>query len=369
MISNVRSIEPTLTPKLRRHVGDDAVWRAATYPVFTYRELVEHVAQLAYANPSQLLFFRGQDKDFQSKAGGSTLYPAIYRGDNVPHRELVHRFEQLELAETHLTARFLVKKIDGHRDVERKRHIRWSILQHYGVVETPLLDLTQSLRVACSFAQFASSDPTCYVYVLGLPYATNRISINSEDDIVTIRLLSICPPDAIRPYFQEGYMAGTSDVTYDFDSKTELDFRNRLIAKFALPRAEKSFWRGGFSRIPRRALYPPKDPMEELCASVKQRVQRSQQPPGTLGDFIVAWARLETWLLDNARRLTERNVSIREAINVVAREQELSDRDISELHALRQFRNTAVHKPQELSDRQIVESHRRLLDILRRLPG
>ena len=83
-------------------------------------------------------------------------------------------------------------------------------------------------------AQQGSSDPTCYVYVLGLPYLTNRITVHSEQDIVIVRLLSICPPAALRPYFQEGYLAGTADLTTDFDSKTELDFRNRLIAKFAI---------------------------------------------------------------------------------------------------------------------------------------
>lgn len=363
----VRTIEPTLTPRLRKHVGDDDVAHAAPYAVKTYRELVEHIAQLAYSNPNHLLYFRGQDKDFLSKAGASTLYPAIYRGDSIAHREIVHRFEQLEVAETNLTAHFVTKTLDGHRDVERKRHVRWSILQHYNVVSTPLLDITQSLRVACSFAQRESTDQTCYVYVLGLPYATNRISINSEEEIVSIRLLSICPPSALRPYFQEGYMVGTSDVTYDFGSKSELDFRNRLIAKFAIPRARSSFWRGGFSPIPERALYPPRDPVKKLCLDVKQRVERAQRPLGTLGDFIVAWSRLESWLLENARRITERNVSVGEAINAVARDRRLSKTVVSELQALRQFRNTAVHKPDELSNTQIVHAHRRLLAVLRQI--
>jgi hypothetical protein len=155
--------------------------------VTNFRALVEHVAKLAYVNPDELLFFRGQDKDYQSKAGGTTLYPSIYRGD-------------------------------------------------------PL-------------AQLRSTDPMGYVYVFGPPYLTNRISINSEHDIVNVRLLSICPPSALRPCFQEGYLAGTADVTTDFDSKTELDFRNRLIAKFGISRA-RTFWGSGFDPIPESALYP-----------------------------------------------------------------------------------------------------------------
>jgi hypothetical protein len=162
------------------------------------------------------------------------LYPAIYRGDVVPTRELRPRFEILEQAAQLLVARFRNARVDGHTELRQKRYIQWSILQHYEVAATPLLDLTHSLRVACSFAQLRSTDSTCYVYVLGLPYVTNRITNNSEHDVVNIRLLSICPPAALRPYFQEGYLAGTADVTTEFDSKTEVHFRNRLVAKFAI---------------------------------------------------------------------------------------------------------------------------------------
>jgi len=53
-------------------------------------------------------------------------------------------------------------------------------------------------------------------------------------------------------------LAGTADVTTDYESKTELDFRNRLIAKFAITRAG-SFWGSGFEQIPQTALYPKGD--------------------------------------------------------------------------------------------------------------
>src|SRR5262249_16069580 len=154
--------------------------------------------------------------------------------------------------------------------------------------------------------------PTCYLYLLGLPYTTNRISINSEEDLVNIRLLSICPPAALRPYFQEGYMAGTPDVTSDSDTKTELDFRNRLIAKFAVPRASR-FWSSGFEATPRTALYPSNDRVEELCREVSGRVQAALSV-GDMGQLLVEWAHLEELLLPRARQISERNVSISEAI-------------------------------------------------------
>jgi len=355
-------IKPQLTDELERHVKALDVWRAQPFEVKTYRGLVEHVAKLSYTNRNHLLFFRGQDRDFQSKAGGSTLYPAIYRGDNLARAELEVRFEQLSAAERALSRLFEKRKIAGARDVSRKRYVRWSILQHYEVIATPLLDVTQSLRVACSFAQLSSTDPFCFVYVLGFPYPSNRISINSEEDVVNIRLLSICPPDALRPYFQEGYMAGTPDITTDFDNKTELDFRNRLIAKFAIPRA-KHFWSAGFEATPKTALYPLADRVEELCQEVITETQTERAAASKLGLLVVEWGKLEERLLPWARQVTERNVSVREAINALRARGALPVDVATELDTVRRIRNAAAHAPGSVT---IAEAER-ALDQLRAL--
>ena len=343
----MREITPKRTPELDAHCKGLAVWKAPPFEIKNYRALVEHVARLAYANPDELLFFRGQDKDYQSKAGGTTLYPAIYRGDSLPLQELDHRFEVLEAASKTLVERFKNAKVDGHREMRHKKYIQWSILQHYEVVSTPLLDLTQSLRVACSFAQLRSSDATCFIYVFGLPYLTNRISINSEHDLVNIRLLSICPPKALRPYFQEGFLAGTTDVTSDFDTKTELDFRNRLIAKFAIPRA-KSFWGSGFDQIPETALFPKGDEILAICDDIKTSASEELQP-GELGNFVSAWSKLEQQLLDEARRAMARNVSTREAILHLSKMRKLTDDQAGTLDWLRRFRNQVVHRTSDVN--------------------
>lgn len=339
----MREITPRLTQEIDSHRGSAPVWRAVPFPVNSFRSLVEHVARLAYANPDELLFFRGQDKDYQSKSGGTTLYPAIYRGDSLAARELRYRFELLDQAARLLVERFKAAGVEGHRDLRIKRYIQWSILQHYEVVATPLLDLTQSLRVACSFAQMRSSDSNCHVFVLGMPYLTNRISINSEHDVVNIRLLSICPPAALRPYFQEGFLAGTADVTTEFESKTELDFRNRMIAKFAIPNT-KAFWGTGFDQIPERALYPRNDKIFDLCANLQSELRQDLQL-GDAGEFIKEWAQIEDYLLNEARRTTSRNVSVREAITTLAKMGTLDLDSASQLDALRRFRNTLVHQP------------------------
>ena len=119
------------------------------------------------------------------------FYPSIYRGDYLSHAELRNRFDILDGCSKALAQLFEENKIDGYRDVKRRKLIQWSILQHYEVCSTPLLDFTQSLRVACSFAYLNNNSDKAFVFMFGLPYLTNRISLNSEHDIVTVRLLSI----------------------------------------------------------------------------------------------------------------------------------------------------------------------------------
>lgn len=346
---DLQSIVPQLTDELKRHVNGADVWTAVAYPVRSYRELVEHVAKLSYANRNQLLFFRGQGRDYQSKARGSTLYPAIYRGDNLASADLRLRFEDLESAGRNLVTLLKDEKIVGARDVGRKKFVQWSILQHYEVVPTPLLDVTHSIRVACSFAQLSEGGPAAYVYVIGLPFPTNRISINSEDDIVNIRLLSICPPEALRPYFQEGYMAGTPDVLDDYDSKTELDFRNRLIAKFEIPR-RKSFWNAGFGMTPESALYPSGDRVHELCRQISVQVTAQKTAIGGAGELLVGWAQLEERIVAYGRNLVQRTLSAREAIHLLALNKLIDKQTRERLDRARRVRNMVAHQPAGVSE-------------------
>ena len=121
---------------------------------------------------------------------------------------------------------------------------------------------------ACTFALLNNPDSFGYVYILGLPYLTNRITINSEHDIINIRLLSICPPQALRPYFQEGYLSGTSDIILDYENKNELDFKNRLIAKFKVT-TNVNFWGNEFKILPENVLYPENDIVKSKEITIK----------------------------------------------------------------------------------------------------
>ncbi|MCE5255229.1 MAG: FRG domain-containing protein [Spirochaetaceae bacterium] len=272
----MKELTPQLTEALRSHF-DEAVARHDAYPVATYDELVRIVAELSYLNRDCLLFFRGQDEDFRNKASATTLYPSLYRKNNISRRNLQNRFAVLKELAAILVDQTKPCDKRAADEIRRRQYIQWSILQHYQVYETPLLDMTQSLRVACSFAQLDASSHDVYVYVLGLPYMPNGISVNSEQEIVNIRLLSVCPPLALRPYFQEGYLIGTTDITDNYDDKNELDFNRRLIAKFAIPNND-SFWNGNLNRIPRDLLFLDErnDQMFRICSSIRNALGQAE---------------------------------------------------------------------------------------------
>jgi len=267
----MRAITPTLSSTLEKHVGKNVVRKVAPFFVPTYTDLVREVAELAYKNKDHLFFYRGQDSDYLNKAESSTYYPTIYRSDFLTSQEIRARFEMLELAEHYLADAFDQADLEGRQDVRRKSYIAWSILQHYGVCDTPLLDMSHSLRVAATFAQLNNPNEQGVIAIFGMPYMTNRITYNSEHDLVIVRLLSICPPLALRPYFQEGYLAGTLDITRDYLNKSELDFNNRLVAKFSIPN-DRSFWGKNFEGIPEDLLFPRDDRMAKICEEVRRRV-------------------------------------------------------------------------------------------------
>jgi hypothetical protein len=338
----MRKIEGTLTNELKAHIHEKPVDVADPFPISTFRKLVEQVAKLSFLNKDQLFFFRGQGSDYRNKAGASTFYPSVYRGEYVSHWEIQYRFEILEEASQQLSRLFSNEKIEGYQELTRKQYIQWSILQHYEVCDTPLLDLTHSLRVACSFAQLFADGPEGYVYVFGFPYITNRISINSEHDLVNIRLLSICPPDALRPYFQEGYLAGTTDITSEYENKTELDFRNRLIAKFAIPKA-KRFWGSGFSSIPSSVLFPRGDRVGKICQEIELKISQELRSE-ELGEFIKEWSRLEDHLVKFATTRSDQVNSIMEALGLLKRFKMMDSQILLEVDEFYEFRNRVIRQ-------------------------
>ena len=240
------------------------------------------------------------------------------------------------------------QKLLGAEELEAREVLQWSVIQHYEVGQTPLLDLTHSLAVACSFAQDGRDGDDALVYVFVLPHIANRISVNSEHELINIRLLSICPPDALRPFFQESYLAGTWDVTDKYADKRTLDFNRRLLAKFTIPNGRR-FWGRGFGPIPRELLYPRRDKVSGLC---EQIISASDVAAGadSIGNLLLAWQRIEHALLSAASGKTRRMTNARRAIDILRRDRTIPQGLANEIDYVRKWRNQLVHGLEPVSD-------------------
>lgn len=233
--------------------------------VSSFRELVEEVAHISFRNPNQCLFFRGQQRDFRSP-DGTTVLPTIFRdgASLVATKQCDERFEVLARAEQMLIERFEEHNYLGQTKLRKLQEIRWAILQHYKVCDTPLLDLTHSLRVAASFALLKGGDGC--VLVFGFPHPSGSISYSVEEELLNVRLFSICPPRALRPHYQEAFLVGTFPYG-DHSPSSKLDVGRRLIAKYHLHSA--NFWDEHFPPIPTEALHPDGDTVQEMCDIIR----------------------------------------------------------------------------------------------------
>ena len=251
----------------------DEVLKSAPKRVETYDDLVKDVAQIFHRNRNHVLFYRGQSNDFKTGAKTSIL-PSIYRKKTDEKRLMLkERFETLQKKTEGLKKLFRDSTIKyaGTTMLNKYPEIAWSLLQHYEICDTPLLDLTHSLHVACSFAFDRNEGETGIIYVLGMPWQTDAIGYNTFEELVNLRLLSVCPPQAQRPFFQEGYLAGPfpNYQLNNTDRVNQFDFARRLIAKFEIPMKNKNFWGVGFNRIPSEKLYQDNDEIKRICEVLK----------------------------------------------------------------------------------------------------
>jgi hypothetical protein len=239
----------------------------------TYDELVTDVAQIQHRNRNLTLYYRGQNIDFKP-FGETSILPSIYRKKKGEKRLMLKSgFETLKNKAEELKKLFRESTIKyaGTSMLNKYPEIAWSLLQHYEVCDTPLLDLTHSLHVACSFAFDRNTGDTGIIYIIGMPWLTDSIGYNTYEELVNIKLLSVCPPQAQRPFFQEGYLAGPfpNYKLNDVNRVTQFDFNRRLIAKFEIPIKTGNFWGDGFDRIPSAKLYQDNDEIKKICDKLK----------------------------------------------------------------------------------------------------
>ena len=250
-------------------------------PVKSYLDLATKIAELQFRNRNNVLLFRGQNGDFHNRQKNTTIKSSLFRPDakgrNPSKEVLLKRFETLQIAEEKLTEAYVSHNFLGKGPIQRNRVLRWAIIQHYEICATPLLDVTHSIRIAASFASMDNHNDKAFIYVLGIPNISGGITASSEAGIQTIRLSSVCPPQAIRPHIQEGYLLGEypeydSFMKSDSYQAYEIDFGLRLVAKFYFH--PKDFWNSEtFPQVPRDALYPNKDDlMYQMAQEIKQQL-------------------------------------------------------------------------------------------------
>lgn len=337
------------------------------YPVSNFAELRSLIAELSCLHPDSILFFRGQHTDYKrpygKKGNASTFLPSIFRG-NINQGELMTRWNKLELATSLLVAKIQALPNARNKEFEflnSKRLAQWSVLQHYGVVDTPLLDVTQSLRVACSFAELGRTSDFVYIYVFALPYPTGRISINSEHYITNIRLLSVVPSNVKRPHYQEGFLIGEDDMGKTDRVSDLFDFRRRVIAKFKiLLREEPNFWKDGTfldRPLAESELYPDQvdnsDSLSRICQDIKQAINRYSPNLSTDKDktelFLTYWRIIERYLLGYQREMWhDIRPTVPKALKTMKNRNKVdNDEDfgilLSNIYDLRNKRNNLVH--------------------------
>lgn len=320
------------------------------YIVNTFSELSKKCAELSCANPDVLLFYRGQCLDYKTsanKTGKSSFYPSMYRG-KMNAQELSLKWRKLEAATKLLRVKLIENKIHGYARALKKNIVLWSILQHYEVTDTPLLDVSQSLRVACSFATLDTTAEFVYIYVFALPYYANRISVNSEQYLTNVRLISIVPPEALRPYQQEGFLVGEDEFDREMPiNKEDLDFNRRLVYKFKIPNKE-DFW-GDEAKLKQDVLYPKDDVVDEICKQIKSEAFEyltKEMNPFLYGQCIRTWSEIEQILGSTLERYFHKSYMFGKS-NL--EEFFGNNRNLrSNFMAARRLRNKLVHTPNEV---------------------
>ncbi|WP_202898969.1 hypothetical protein [Peptoniphilus senegalensis] len=236
-------------------------------------------------------------------------------------------------------------------------------MQHYEVCKTPLLDLTQSLKVACSFAVLNNEEKIGYIYVLALPYIKGRISVDSEDYITNVRLLSISCSASKRPFFQEGYLVQT-EFTSDSDiEKGDLDFNRRIVAIYEF-KDDKTFWESE-NPISVKNLYPDNDIMKDICSKIESEkfyLYNNLVDKKLIGDFLTLWNKLEKLV-----RFESKNNNFWNGLLYLSKDKDKKyEKNIKEINRLRRFRNKLVHGTDKISDEEVNNEIKSLEEILKK---
>ena len=241
--------------------------------VKNYGELISLITKVSYKNNNLFPLFRGQKEDFRTKPNDfqSKLIATIDRppeGENSLSTKLREKRIQALIEAKKEFLSLLKEKQIPKNDFKMFDELTWAVFQHYDIMPTPLLDLTQSILVACSIA--FSESKTGVIYMLGFDELTPTMSFSHRNRSLIIRLASVMPEIALRPLHQEGYLI--SNFPESIGTERKENFSNRLLAKFEI-KDNKEFWSGSFNKIDKDILFPPKDEMKKLLEPLKIKYQ------------------------------------------------------------------------------------------------
>lgn len=268
------------------------VQRESPFEVTEYSELLRLVSFLNVMNKKHHLLFRGQSEDWP-------LLPSLLRDSWTPPsdagigpvalvRHRSHYLKQLDLVRNSVVE-ILVgeKRLPRWRPFKGRRLAAWAVIQHYEIWPTPLIDLTSSLRVAASFAlglttadgedhatpERSAQERHGYLSVFAVPELLSDFMDLDENSLQmqALRLNSVCPPDAARPHFQEGFLLtwpkpGTGGEGLD----PRVSAHSKLVAKFRLLDTGR-FWTKDFPQHTQASLLPGRD-HDVLLREFRQRI-------------------------------------------------------------------------------------------------
>jgi len=261
---------------LERHDASVNKIRASEgFKVNTFRQLMDEVADVAISNKNYEMFYRGQVKDylnnqavyFKNRKGKSTIYPTICRPDKKENGDLKYSIKEAEIIKRYNDLEKMIDIVRSKRETYYNEFY-YSLFQHYDILPTPLIDVTQSLRVAATFA-LKNSNKKGYVFVFGLPYPNQSISYYADLGIVLIKLQNIAPIKAKRPRYQEGFLVGKYPINPTKSNADDL--ANRMIAKFLVDDSDGNFWDNSFQPMPHDVLYPEDDEIEQFLLKAKRK--------------------------------------------------------------------------------------------------
>ena len=237
------------------------------YPVNSFRDLINQVALVTVNNRNYEMFYRGQSDDYLNNKGfyykdrkqKTTVLPSIFRPELKEDGLPKYSIRKKTIEERYNKLYSLINHINKTNKRKYRDEYLMCLFQHYEILPTPLIDITQSLRVAATFALM--KEQKGFVYVFGLPYPNQSISYFVDYDIILLKLQNIVGVNALRPRYQEGYLVGNFPFSNIKDAGDDLS--NRMIAKFYVDNTKNKFWDKHFLPMPKEVLFPPNDIVEK----------------------------------------------------------------------------------------------------------